>query len=246
MKKVTILISVFFWVAVSVFGANLSEILEKGVLVMGTEATFPPFEFVNEKNEITGFDVEIGKALAEKLGVKLEVKDMAFDGLLPALNVGKFDIIIAGMTITDDRKKVVSFSDKYFEAGQAVVVNGNDKKYNSLQELSGKKVAVQAGTTGDLMISEVEGTDVIRFSKYTEAFLELSLKRVEAVVIDYSTAESYLKTNKKLSVASPILSEESYGIAIKKDNTDLLKAVNEFLKEFKDNGYDELNKKWFE
>jgi len=245
MKKITILVIVMCVFTISFFSSSLQEIQKKGVLVMGTEATFPPFEFVNEQNQIVGFDVEIGKSIADKLGVKLEVKDMAFDGLLPALNSGKFDIIIAGMTITDERKKVVAFSEKYFDAGQAIVSNDKNKKFSSIEELKGKKVAVQAGTTGDLLVSEIDDIKVTRFSKFTEAFLELVLKRVDAVVIDYSAAEAYLKTNNKLYITSPMLSDESFGIAVKKDNMALLEIINEYICELKEDGYSQLYEKWF-
>ncbi|HOX65330.1 MAG TPA: transporter substrate-binding domain-containing protein, partial [Thermotogota bacterium] len=151
----------------------------------------------------------------------------------------------AGMTITEKRKEVVLFSDPYFDAGQVIVVRKGYKHFDDVDELTNEKVAVQTGTTGDLMATEVPGIILTRFPHFTEALMELSLRRVNAVVIDSSTGEAYIKFNPNLEVGSPILSAESYGAAIKKGNEELLNFVNQVLKELKTSPYDALLDAWF-
>jgi len=245
MKKSFLMLVLLLVVSLALFGGIIDEIKARGVLLVGTNATFPPFEFVDEQNQVTGFDIDLAKAIAEKLGVDLRIVDFSFDGLIPALEVGKFDMIAAGMTITDARKKVVNFSDPYFDAGQVIVIRKGEKKYDNLDQLTGKKVAVQTGTTGDLMATEVAGLSITRYSHFTEALMELALKRVEAVVVDSSTGEAYIKFSTKLEIGSPILSAESYGIAIKKGNEELLDFVNNVLKELKTSPFETLLNKWF-
>ncbi|HPE70008.1 MAG TPA: basic amino acid ABC transporter substrate-binding protein [Thermotogota bacterium] len=245
MKKfllVSFLISILL---VSGFAGILDTIKQRGTLIIGTNATFPPFEFVNEKNQAVGFDIDLAKVIADALGVELKVEDVQFDGLIPALQVGKFDMVIAGMTITEERRKEVLFSDPYFDAGQVIVVRKGSPKINSLEELNGKKVAVQTGTTGDIMATEAEGLKITRFAHFTEAFLELNLRRVEAVVVDSSTADAYLGYNSALEIGSPVLSAESYGIAIKKGNEELLEFVNGVLEDLHTSPYDKMIEQWF-
>lgn len=224
----------------------VEEIKKRGYLIVGTEATFPPFEFVDEKTkEIVGFDIDIAKEIAKALGVKLKVEDIAFDGLIPSLLTKKIDLIIAAMTITPERAKVVSFSDPYFTAGQVIVVRKNGFMPKTFEELIGKKVAVQLGTTGDLEVSKIEGIKVVRFTRYTEAFLELQNGRVDAVVLDFAPAQAYVKMNPNLVISSGILSQEEYGIAVRKEDKDLLEIVNSVLRNLKKSPYDILVEKWF-
>ena len=224
----------------------VDEIKKRGYLVVGTEATFPPFEFVDEKTkEIVGFDIDIAREIAKALGVKLKVEDIAFDGLIPSLLTKKIDLIAAAMTITPERAKVVSFSDPYFTAGQVIVVRKDSFMPKAFEELVGKKVAVQLGTTGDLEVSKVEGIEVVRFTRYTEAFLELQNGRVDAVVLDFAPAQAYVKMNPGLVISSGILSQEEYGIAVRKEDKDLLEVVNTVLRNLKKSPYDILVEKWF-
>ncbi|MBP6961345.1 MAG: basic amino acid ABC transporter substrate-binding protein [Thermotogae bacterium] len=244
-KRVSLFITLVLVFSLFAFGGILDTIKARGYLVMGTNATFPPFESFNTQNEVVGFDVDIGKAIAAKLGVTLRVVDFAFDGLIPALQADKFDIILAGMTITEERKKVVLFSDPYFDAGQVIVVRKGYKHFTDVAELTNEKVAVQMGTTGDLMATEVAGIVLTRFPHFTEALMELALRRVNAVVIDSSTADAYVDFNPNLEVGSPVLSAESYGAAIKKGNEELLDFVNQVLKELKTSPYEAMLEAWF-
>ncbi|MGQ9855237.1 MAG: basic amino acid ABC transporter substrate-binding protein [Fervidobacterium sp.] len=250
MKKILwwLLLVTFVMAAVLSFGQSLTEIKKRGKLVIGTEPTFPPFEFVDEKNQVVGFDIDIANELAKRLGVKLEVVNLPFDSLIPALQQGKIDLIIAGMTITEERAKVVDFSKPYFEANQAIVVRkGSDFSPKSFDALVGKKVAVQLGTTGDLVVSEIKGIEVVRFQKFTDAFLELQNGRVDAVVLDEAPAKAYVKKFPKFTISTVVDTGETYGIAVRKGNKELLNFVNQTLDIMKGAGtYTKLLQKWFE
>ena len=246
MRRFVVIASLVLLVVVISAGI-IDEIKARGYIVMGTEATYPPFEFVDQKTkEIVGFDVDIAKAIADKLGVKLVIKDIAFDGLIPALLTKKIDMIVAAMTITPERQKMVDFSDPYFTAGQVIVVRkADDFRPKSYEDLVGHKVAVQQGTTADIALSKVKGVELVRFTRFTDAFLELSLGRVDAVVLDSAPAEAYVKFNPTLIISSPVLSEEKFGIAVRKEDKDLLEFINGVLKDLKTSPYDKLIGKWF-
>uniref|UniRef100_A0A832IKD7 Basic amino acid ABC transporter substrate-binding protein n=2 Tax=Fervidobacterium pennivorans TaxID=93466 RepID=A0A832IKD7_FERPE len=250
MKRVAVLVLLIAMVMVVTlsFAQSLTQIKKRGKLIVGTEPTFPPFEFVDEKNQVVGFDIDIANELAKRLGVKLEVVNLPFDSLIRALLQGKIDLIIAGMTITEERAKVVDFSKPYFEANQAIVVRKDGKfEPKKLEELVGKKVAVQLGTTGDLVVSEIDGIQVVRFQKFTDAFLELQNGRVDAVVLDEAPAKAYVKKFPKFLISAVIDTGETYGIAVKKGNKELLNFVNQTLDILKGSGtYNKLIQKWFE
>ncbi|MGC9795733.1 basic amino acid ABC transporter substrate-binding protein [Fervidobacterium riparium] len=250
MKKILwwLLLVTFVMATVLAFGQSLTEIKKRGKLVIGTEPTFPPFEFVDEKNQVVGFDIDVANELAKRLGVKLEIVNLPFDSLIPALQQGKIDLIIAGMTITEERAKVVDFSKPYFEANQAIVVRkGSDFSPKGFDALVGKKVAVQLGTTGDLVVSEIKGVEVVRFQKFTDAFLELQNGRVDAVVLDEAPAKAYVKKFPKFTISTVVDTGETYGIAVRKGNKELLNFVNQTLDIMKGAGtYTKLLQKWFE
>ncbi len=250
MKKIfTLVIAVILVILTTIsFAQTLTQIKQRGKLIVGTEPTFPPFEFVDEKNQVVGFDIDIAMELAKRLGVKLEIVSLPFDSLIPALQQGKIDLAIAGMTITEERAKVVDFSKPYFEANQAIVVRKDSKfEPKKLEDLVRKKVAVQLGTTGDLVVSDINGINVVRFQKFTDAFLELQNGRVDAVVLDEAPAKAYVKKFPKFFISSIIDTGETYGIAVKKGNKELLNFVNQTLDIMKGSGqYNKLLQKWFE
>jgi len=247
-KKTVFLLLLFVGVPLVMFSAVVGEIKSRGYFLVGLSADFPPFEFVNEKGEIVGFDVDIAREIAKKLGVELKVVEMTFDGLIPALLTKKIDAIISGMTITEERRKVVEFSDPYFEAGQVIVVRKDSNfRPKSYEELVGKTVAVQLGTTGDLEVSKYQGVKVVRFDKFTDAFLEVRAKRADAVVLDSATAKAFVEKNPDFVISSPVLSSEHYGIAVRKEDQDLLAVINDTLKELMEKSiYNSLLSKWFE
>jgi len=246
MKKVLVLVVLMSIFSVMILGGIIDEIKARGYLIVGTEATFPPFEYYNENNEIVGFDIDIAKKIADALGVKLKIVDTAFDGLIPSLLTKKLDVVIAGMTITKERAKVVSFSDPYFIAGQVIVIKKGNPPIKDLNGLKGKVVAVQLGTTGDLVVSDLKGLkEIRRFTKFTDAFLELKNGRVDAVVLDSAVAKAYVLSNPDLEITSDVLSSEQYGIAVRKEDKDLLQFVNKVLEDMRKSPYDLLIEKWF-
>lgn len=221
---------------------------EAGKLVMGTNADFPPFEFRNEQNEVDGFDADIAKAIAEALGKELVIEDMEFGGLTQALNSKRIDIAVAGMTITEERLKEVDFSEPYYNAGQTVVVLEEETGINGVDDLEGKIIAVQLGTTGDLEAHDrFPAENVRQYNKINEGFLDLANKRVDAIIIDIPVAERYIQIKGGCKTVGGAFTEELFGIAVNKENTKLLEDINKVLVDLKKSGkFDELISKWFE
>lgn len=221
---------------------------ETKVLKVGTEPTFAPFEFQEKgSKEYTGFDMELARAIGRKLGMKVEILNMGFDALIPALNSGNIDMAAAGMSITDARKKAVDFTSPYYTSGLTVVVNKDNNAVKSIKDLNGKKIAVQIGTTGAEKAAKVPGAKVTSFNTNAEVFLELHNKGVDAVIIDKPVAAYYLvKEGKgKAKMVGETMEAESYGMALKKGSK-LTAEINKALDELKKNGeYDKIYKKWF-
>lgn len=218
--------------------SNASDTTEKETLVMATNATFPPYEF-KEGDSFAGIDVEIAGKIAEKLGMTLEIKDVEFGSIIGGVQTGKFDIGMAGMTVTDERLKSVNFSDSYATGIQVVIVK-SDSAIKSLDDLKGDgsmKFGVQQDTTGDIYASDtVEnggyGKDnVVRYKTGADAVQALKTGKVDAVIIDNEPAKNFVKANEGLSILNGDWVKENYAIAIAKDNTELLEKVNGALKE---------------
>lgn len=211
---------------------KLEKIKKEGKIVLGTAADYPPYEFhkeINGKDQIVGFDIEIAKEIANDLGVELEIKDMKFEGLLAALQMGNIDFIVAGMTPTEDRMENADFSKSYYEAEQCLLVKkGNGSKYKSIDDLSGIKVGVQKSTVQeDVAKEKIENADIKALSKITDLVLELKNNKVEGVVLVKPVAEAYAKANDDLEVADVSLGKEKgVAIAVKKGNKDLLDVIN--------------------
>lgn len=222
---------------------------EPSVLTMGTNAEFAPFEFINEQNEIVGFDIDLANEIADHLGYKLVIENMAFDGLIPALTSKRIDMVVAAMTITETRELEVDFSNPYFNAGQVIVTRQDDTTITSIDDLrDGKKIAVQLGTTGDKKAQETVSAqeNVLAFPQISLAFMELDLGRADAVIVDKPVADRYLQINDNLRIVGETLTDEYFGIAVHPDNTELLGRINEALDAIKQSGkYDELISKWF-
>ena len=209
---------------------------QEGKMVMVTNAEFPPYEY-HEGDEIVGIDAEIAAAIADKLGLELVIEDIAFDSIIPELVSGKADFAMAGMTVTDERKQSVDFSNTYAKASQKVIVQeGSD--ITTPDDLTGKIVGVQLGTTGDLYVTdlEAEGTTVERFSKGFEAVQALSQGKVDAVVIDEQPAQVFVSQTEGLVILDDSFTDEEYAAAVKKGNTALLNAINDALAELDEAG----------
>ncbi|MCD7729932.1 MAG: basic amino acid ABC transporter substrate-binding protein [Oscillospiraceae bacterium] len=207
---------------------------EADVLVMATNAEFPPYEFYSDE-EIVGIDVDIARIIAEDMGCELVIEDMAFDSIIDAVESGKADIGMAGITVSEDRLKEVDFSDIYAEASQAVIVKeGSD--VTSLADLVGKRVGVQLGTTGDDFSENIEDASVERYNRGYEAIQALDQGKVDAVVIDREFAEVYVSQNGGLAILDESFTDEEYAICVAKGNTKLLEKVNASVQNLKDSG----------
>ncbi len=206
-----------------------------GKLVMATNAEFPPYEY-HDNDTIVGIDAEIAKAIADKMGVELEIEDIAFDSVIPEVTSGKADMGMAGMTVTEDRKKSVDFSNTYASAKQVVIVT-EDSPIATIDDLTGKKIGVQTGTTGDIYASGDYGDENIeRYAKGMEAVQSLSQGKVDAVIIDNEPAKVFVAENTGLKILDSAYAEEEYAICFKKGNTALLENVNKALDELKADG----------
>lgn len=205
-----------------------------GTLVMATNAEFPPYEY-HEGDEIVGIDADIAAAIADELGMELKIEDMAFDSIITAVSGGKADMGLAGMTVKPDRQKNVNFSDTYTTAAQMIIVKeGSD--IAGVDDLTGKKVGVQLGTTGDIYAEDIEDAEVERYNKGMEAVQALLQDKIDAVVIDGEPAKVFVAENEGLKILDEPLTEEEYAIAIAKDNDELLEKVNTALSNLKDSG----------
>ncbi|QJC53407.1 transporter substrate-binding domain-containing protein [Paenibacillus albicereus] len=218
--------------------------LQMDKLVLGTSADYAPYEFhkkIDGKDQIVGFDIEIAKEIAKDLGAELEISDSDFDGLLLALNGGKVDLVISGMTPTEERKQNVDFSKIYYKAEQGVIVKkGEEGSYGSLDDLKGKKIGVQKGSIQEGIAKEVEGAKLTSLAKIPELILELTSGRVDALIVEKPVADQYVKTQDSIALANVKIeqSEEEAGsaIAIKKGNQKLLDAVNKTIDRLQANG----------
>ncbi|RME48883.1 MAG: hypothetical protein D6796_05685, partial [Caldilineae bacterium] len=218
-----------------------------GVIKVGTNAEYPPFESVDESGNIIGFDIELMNAIAEAAGFEVEFVNTRWDGIFVALASGEFDAVISAATITEERKQTVDFSDPYFNAGQMIAVKqGSD--IQGPDDLNGKRVGVQLGTTGDIWVSENTTAEVVRYDEITLAFQALAQGDVDAVVNDGPTSADIIRANPEMGVTlvGEPFTEELYGIAVRKDRPDILAAINEGLAAVKASGkYDEIYNKWF-
>ena len=211
--------------------------VKSGTLTMATNAYFPPYEYY-EGTDIVGIDAEIAAAIAEKLDLKLEIVDVEFDSIIAGVQSNKYDIGMAGMTVTDERKKAVNFSSTYATGIQAVIVPEGSEITDVDTLLGGDyKVGVQQGTTGDIYMTDDVGEDrVVRFSKGNDAVLALSTGKVDAVVIDNEPAKSFVAANAGLVILPTAYVEEEYAMCINKDNKDLLEKINKALEELTADG----------
>lgn len=227
--------------ASSAASTTLDKIKADGFVTMSTNAEFEPFEY-KDGDSIVGIDADISQKIADKLGVKLKINDVAFDTLTTELSAGKTNFVAAGMTVTDDRKKNVDFSDTYFDASQAIIVlKGSAIKART--DLNGKKVGVQQGTTGDTFCTNEDGKSDIkvgsveRYNKGVDAITDLINGKIDAVVIDDFPATKFVEKNaEKLVKLSDALTVEKYAIAVKKGDAAMLKTINDVLGEMKSSG----------
>lgn len=219
---------------------------------VATEPTFPPFELVDEEtNEITGFDIELIKAIAEDQGFTVEVEQMGFDAIVGAVQTGVTDIGASGMSITEERLETVDFSDPYIDAGLAIAVQESNDSITGEADLQDKTCAVQLGTTGAAKAMELQEEGVLKdvktFNTVDVVMNELNTGGVDCVINDLPVTQAYIAKMGGIKVVGETLVSDSYGFAVMKGNTALLDAINAGLENVKANGkYDELIAKYFQ
>ena len=216
--------------------AQTEQSADGDVLRMGTNATFPPYEYVDENNNVAGIDADIAAAIADKLGMELEITDMAFESLIPALQSDTIDIVLAGMTVDPERAESVNFTESYATGVQVIIVpEGSD--IASPDDLEGKNIGVQTGTTGDLYCTDSYGQEFVKqFDNGPLAVAALLNGQVDCVVIDNEPAKNYVAANEGLKILDTAYANEDYAAAIAKDNTELFDKVNAAIKELKEDG----------
>lgn len=229
---------------------SVDKIKQAGKIIVGTESTFPPYESIDPKDgkTVIGFDIDIAKAVADKLGVKLEIKDMKFDGLIGALSTGMLDFVAAGMSVTDERKQNADFSDIYYKGGQVLVVSEKNNNINSASDMSGKKIGAQLGTISAKAAQNIKGIKLQQLDKVDQLMMEIKNGMIDGVVVDDTVGVKYVKTMGGLKVVKiPELNqgEAGMGIAVAKGNKALLDVINQTLSDLKSNGeFDKLVDKW--
>ncbi|PKQ20927.1 MAG: amino acid ABC transporter substrate-binding protein [Actinobacteria bacterium HGW-Actinobacteria-6] len=223
------------------------ETIESGKLLVGSDTAFPPFESMNG-DVAEGFDVDLMKAIGDKLGLEVVFQTEIFDTLIPTLKAGgKFDVIASGMTIKPDRQLEIDFTDAYYDSNQSLVMT-KGTAYTGPEQLAGKKIGVQSGTTGEAWAKEnVEGATLVPFKNATDAFAALQAGNVDAVVNDLPVSTELLKDDDRgMEIVSQIPTGEQYGFGVSKDNPELTAAINKALGELRTDGtYNEIYQKWF-
>ena len=215
--------------------AELSTV-EPGKLIMSTNAAFPPYEMTTDSREFEGIDIETAQAIADKLGLELQIDDMDFDAALLAVQQGKSDMVMAGVTVTDERQNVMDFTDSYATGIQSIIVK-EDSDIASVDDLAGKKIGTQRGTTGYLYCSDDFGDEnVVAYDNGLTAVQMLNNGQVDCVVIDNAPAKEFIAANPGLKLLDTAYVEESYAIGIGKGNTELKDAINTALEELKADG----------
>ena len=207
-----------------------------GKLTMSTNAAFPPYEMTTDSGDFEGIDIDVAAAIAEKLGLELQVDDMDFDAALLAAQSGKSDIVMAGVTVTDERQKVMDFSDTYAEGIQSIIVP-EDSDIASADDLAGKIIGTQRGTTGYIYCTDDFGEDsVVAYDDGLTAVQALNNGQVDAVVIDNAPAKEFVVANPGLKILDTAYAQEDYAIGVAKGNTELLNAINGALEELQADG----------
>ncbi len=256
MKKVLALVAACAFAVLAMAGCGSSNNAASSgsgsgakVLKVGSSVDFAPFEFQDEgQKEYQGFDMDLIRAIGKEMGYDVEIQNLGFDGLIPALQGKNIDAIISGMSINDERKQNVLFSDPYYQSGLTMVVRDNETAIKSFQDLKGKKVAVQIGTTSADEVKKIDGVEIKELNTPADCFMELKAGGVDAVVNDRPVNDYYITKNNAQGVKAleEKLTAEDYGIAIGKDNKELQQKVNDALKKLKENGeYDKIFAKWF-
>ncbi|MGQ9845484.1 MAG: transporter substrate-binding domain-containing protein [Caldisericia bacterium] len=234
-------------VNISLKYTTLKRAQRRGYLLVGSDVTYPPFEYM-ENGKPVGFDVDLINLIAKEMGLeRAEIMDTAWDGIFAALKTEKFDIIISSVTITEERKLEMLFSDPYYNSGQVIAVRKDDNRINNENDLKGMVVGVQINTTGDFAAQEIPGIkEIKRYDDIQQAFQDLEIGRIDAIINDLPVNAYFASTRKNVKLVGNLLTVEQYGIAARLVDVDLVNEINKALKNLKESGkYRELYLKWF-
>ena len=250
MIKKGILLSMIIALSVLCVFSGCSKDGAKGKkVVIATDATWPPMEYIDANKNIVGFDIDMFTAAAKEGGFEIEFKNQAWDGIFAGLAAGKYDAVVSSVTITDERKKTMDFSSPYVNAGQILVVKKELNDMDTLAKFEGKKVGAQIGTTGALEIKKFPKITVKEYDELGLAMEDLAKGRIDAIVCDSPIAADFALQNPKyktiLKIVGQPFTTEEYGAAVNKGNKEILDLLNNGLKKVKEKGIDkELEKKW--
>lgn len=250
--KLVIIIAIFMSLLVGCGGkgtnSRLEQIKKSGELKFAMDATYPPMEFVDSKTNLEGFDVDISKAVAKKLGVKAKFINISFDGIFSALQAKKFDVVQCALSVTDERKKTVLFTKPYIYGGSAVYVKKGNSSIKSISNLNGKIAGCQVGTTAQESLSKINGIKKInKYNGSVEEFMDLANGRIDFVACDSVLGDYYALKNKgKVEKAGFSLTKEPIAVGFRKSDTALRDAYQKALDELKKDGtLSKLSIKWF-
>lgn len=230
-------------------GGRLAEIQQRGTLILAT-GNYIPFEFLDESsNEMVGYDIDLMRLMADKLGVELEVKDMDFTSLIPSLQAGNVDVVCAAMYIKPEREEVVDFATPYMETGMVLVVPADNTSIQSTDDLTGLRVGAKMGATSEAVLQELldNGADfeIVSYNETVDYMLDLQTGRIDAAVNDLLNQLEFNKTNDGLKIVGEPFTSAELGIAVQDGDAELLAFINECLAEFKADGtMDELYSQW--
>jgi polar amino acid transport system substrate-binding protein len=245
-KRLTLtLISIIILVSLALSACASSA--SQAPLKVATDASWPPFEMVNESTKtLEGFDVDLMNAIAKKENLNIDIQNVPFDPLLAGMGTCQYDIAISAITITSDRAQKMAFSDPYFQAGQIVSVSAKNTDITGPESLSGKTVGAQIGTTGAIEVQKINGATLKTYDDIGLAFQDLLNGQVDAVVADNPLAIGYVAKNvEKLKTVGTAFTDENYGIAVCKNKQDVLDKINQGLAAVKSEGViDQLTQKW--
>ncbi len=249
MKRTLLLVLSLCLVAGMVFGAGQRQADTTDTIVVATDATWPPMEYIDENRELVGFDIDLMRMIAEEGGFEVEFQNTAWDGIFAGLGTREYDAVISSVTITEDRKETMDFSIPYINAGQVLIVRQNQSGVTTLSDLRGREVGAQIGTTGAFEVRDADGVELRTYDELGLAVEDLANGRIDGVVADTPIAADFVLQNEnyrgRLQIVGEPFTEEFYGIAVRKGNSAVLDRINAGLQAVIDSGrIAELEEKW--
>lgn len=247
MKRILTVLLVLIVAVSGVFAGGGQE--GDNVITVGTDATWPPMEFVNEDRELVGFDIDLMNAIADAAGFEVEFQNTAWDGIFAGLGAGEYDAVISSVTITEERQETMDFSMPYINAGQVLIVQSETDGVTELSDLTGESVGAQIGTTGAIEVQNTSGVELRTYDELGLAIEDLANGRIAGVVADTPIAADYVLQNDTysgvLKIVGEPFTEEYYGVAVQKGNDEVLSMINEGLEQVMEDGtIEELKDKW--